>query len=1290
MKKILKKTTALMLAVSMVSTLTPAMTDVKAENENKKNTNVTQNYNEGQAVVVYKDTSTGKIRSKSMSDGIDIVDTCVFEQKNAKTRSVGSTSQDIKMSLVQSDTYSTEQIIEKLKNKSGVVSVQPNYIYKASSCNDTYYDYQWALDNKGQNGGTEGFDINADNEALSDKDSKERVVAIIDTGVDYTHEDLQGAMWENPYSSKELVGKHGYNFVDNNDTPMDDNGHGTHVAGIMKATSDNATGIVGAAKSSNIKIMALKFLDNEGAGDTFAAVEAYNYIYKAQLLGTNVVAVNDSWGGNDADIEGSEEDSILKSVIDMVGKNGAITVAAAGNAGSDNDVSADSPSGLDSDYIISVASSNEKGQLSSFSNYGKKKVDIAAPGSNILSTVNYNCYNPGIYSDPMKLSSTYVDFNSGKLVNVQDNGFSNDKGDILYGVSDENSITTSLDNDAYIGLPSEDEKSIQFKIQSSGEDNAYYVYLPYEVGPSDTPISVSAMLQCRTNVKQEDQVYVVMASVYDCKLTEDGSLDKASQVGLKDFSLADEDCFEHIQSQVASKIKKKEKRALVLELRTEQAGEFTINIDNFGVSKENVSADQFGKYDYYSGTSMAAPYVTAAVATIANTFNTSKVLDVKDRVLGCVREVPELSDKVSTGGILDLSKAEMPVAFIQDIALNSKKQIEIKGAYLTDAKVYLDGSEVKQISNNGKTITIDGSKFLNKSVNVKIVKDEKTYVKDMYFAGGKAFTADKDVSISLSGGQLVSTGTELLYVNDSGAVSQSTFTTGGQDLSYDFDDDDDEDDDDDDDDDDIGENVSYWTTYKPMFTSTIFGKEYKYSYLSNIAPVSDYVYSNKTLYGCLKIGAGYSTKTIIAYFDNIAGWRKYADVSSDKADLDGVIFTSYDGQLYLIGGMDENGDFSKKVYKYDSNTKKWTKATDLPEGRAYAKAHQVGKKLVITLGASKTETIPKNIIFDGKKWTLSKTGLGKSVDTTKTVVSEKEIYMTTAQTGIVADGIIYTNLRVDGKGDTFTYDVNKDTYKGSAYSLNGENLGATNIMATTVDNRLYVIYGNNVIEDDYWDLYAKEPTTTSKDDDDYTMEYAKTLCINVANGFVNVVDKSVKGAYVSGAGCYLPGDTVTLTAKTKNKKSVISAFWVNGKKIKKSKQGYVYKTLSTNISRNCTAKVVLKTSTTSSVLKKASRSKNNKKINLTFKKVKNVSGYQIKYSTSRKFKKKLTKVAKTKKMKYVLKGLKKNKKYFIKVRTYRKKGKKTTYGKWSKTKTVAVRKNSKKNTKKNNKTNKKK
>ena len=168
--------------------------------------------------------------------------------------------------------------------------------------------HQWGLENKGQNGGTKDLDINP----IASSSDKEKVIAVIDTGVDYNHEDLKNVMWTNPYSKNQLEGTHGYDFVNDDTDPMDDNGHGTHVAGIIAGESNNNKGITGALLSAdNIKIMTLKVFDEEGSSnDLYNIIKAYNYIYKAQELGTNIVAINNSWGG-----PSGEEDIILNLLL---------------------------------------------------------------------------------------------------------------------------------------------------------------------------------------------------------------------------------------------------------------------------------------------------------------------------------------------------------------------------------------------------------------------------------------------------------------------------------------------------------------------------------------------------------------------------------------------------------------------------------------------------------------------------------------------------------------------------------------------------------------------------------------------------------------------------------------------------------------------------------------------------------------------------------------------------------------------------------------------------------------
>ena len=704
MRKTFKQIMSIMLVAALALGGTPftakASIDIKQEENNKNKKE--KSYVEGQAVILYKE-SGKNVSTQSITDSkVKIKETYDFQESKGKVKTYSNNdASDVKVSLVESDSYSTEELIAKMKNKVGVISVQPNYIYKASDYNDKYYKYQWSQENVGQNGGTKGLDINADSSALADKDNKEKVVAIVDTGVDYTHEDLKDKIWNNPYDESELKGKHGYDFANEDADPLDDNGHGSHCAGIIAAQSNNNVGISGTAKSDNIKIMALKFLDEEGSGSTIDAISAYNYIYKAQSLGTNVVAVNDSWGG-DAD----ETEDALKAVIEMVGKKGALSVIASGNDGVNVDEYYTSPACIDSDYIISVAASNENDELATFSNYGKDNVDIAAPGTNILSSVSYNCYNPSIYENPMDLSSTFYTYDTEKVVNVvKDEAIVKDaaQGEAPWGHSSDDEgakFTATTTHNSYFGEAKNTNKSLNLSVSNIATEEQYNFYLPYELKKSSTPVTVSAMLKVNAKPKKDntnitgllDEDTIGTYGIFDCDVKDSGELDfdNAEMIGMS--HLEQDNCYTHLSFSTSGKVKKDTKKVLILALVASTDGEYGFSVEDFGVSKEDVNADEFGKYDFYNGTSMATPHVTGAVAAIANTYGNSNSLDVKNRVLGSVREIPALANKVSSSGVLDLTKVDTPSISVGKIQMNAKSQVEIKGSYLKDAKVFVNNT----------------------------------------------------------------------------------------------------------------------------------------------------------------------------------------------------------------------------------------------------------------------------------------------------------------------------------------------------------------------------------------------------------------------------------------------------------------------------------------------------------------------------------------------------------------------------------------------------------------------
>ena len=220
------------------------------------------------------------------------------------------------------------------------------------------------------------------------------LVGVIDTGVDYNHPDLAANIWTNP---GEIAGNgidddgngyiddvHGYDFVNNDGDPMDDNGHGTHFSGTIGGVGNNGIGVAGV--NWNVKIMALKFLDSGGSGSTANAVAGVQY---ATMMGVDVTS--NSWGGGGFS-------QALYDAIDAAGAANIAFVAAAGNNGANNDTSPAYPAAYDLPNIISVAATDDNDELASFSNYGAASVDLGAPGVDILSTLPGNQY--GLLSAP--------------------------------------------------------------------------------------------------------------------------------------------------------------------------------------------------------------------------------------------------------------------------------------------------------------------------------------------------------------------------------------------------------------------------------------------------------------------------------------------------------------------------------------------------------------------------------------------------------------------------------------------------------------------------------------------------------------------------------------------------------------------------------------------------------------------------------------------------------------------------------------------------------------------------
>ncbi|HEY9062700.1 MAG TPA: S8 family serine peptidase [Pseudobacteroides sp.] len=459
-----------------------SLADLQKSNEKKKDkTEIIVKYKD----LNQKDQTLNKLRAK---------------KPNVLFRS-NQSSKRLKLDTIEvSDETQLSDAINELKKDPNVEYAQPNYKLDLMSepTDDMFLD-EWALKNSGQtiNGqtGILGVDINAVNAWTITKGSDAVKVAIIDSGVDINHPDLAGAIYRNPNEQANgldddgngyLNDYNGWNFTTNTNNVFDsesEDTHGTHIAGIIAAGMNNS-GIVGVAP--NVKLIPLKFISGN-TGYTSDAISAIEYCQKI-----GVTIANLSWGGP----------NFNEALKDAMTNSSILFVVAAGNAGRSIDNNPVYPAAYDLPNMITVGSNDNKGQISTFSNFGSK-VDIASPGSSILSTLPGNKYG---YLSGTSMAAPFV---TGTAALIKSNDGSLNAVEIKERILNNATKSTSLSG----------------KVSTSGRLNAYAALInkapEYESNPlpSETPTP-----QIPTDKSKEPQ------NVYDASLIGTGKTEKPLNV----------------------------------------------------------------------------------------------------------------------------------------------------------------------------------------------------------------------------------------------------------------------------------------------------------------------------------------------------------------------------------------------------------------------------------------------------------------------------------------------------------------------------------------------------------------------------------------------------------------------------------------------------------------------------------------------------------------------------------------------------------------------------------------
>lgn len=606
----------------------------------------------------------------------------------------------------------TEQTVDYLNGLSGVVCAQPNYIISVDSygTEEPFYDFQWGLDNQNTSD-TEPADIRAGEawEELGDAGEKDIVVAVMDSGVDYTHPDLEPVMWKDGLNYPELTalggGRYGINYDGTGDPgdPMDtDCGHGTHCSSVIAGAWKNQEGTAGV--NGNVKIMACRWM-GAGSGLSSNACKAYGYILAAKEAGVNVRVVNNSWGSG---VSVSSTLPVIGYLVRKAGEMGILSCFSAGN----ESLNLDGYPNLNysvRDYMLVVGAMDSGGEPAFFSNFGQTTVDVFAPGVGILAATTLQ------EGDMISMKPGYLPWLSGAEESILYEDFEG---------TEEPSVWLRAKNGAKVATSSTAVRKL------AGKDENRTAGVKYRMVEGETlSFDIEAALT-------EEEITAISAAEKIC-LSFQMVFGSCGQAKPKDFFLHTWDAeigewvptekrvrnLDSNWNQFSTELSAEEllgsMEGNILTLRfisgeempvTAEGGELLL--DTFGLGTEP------GKYCYASGTSMAAPMV-AGVASLVM----SKLLAEEPALTGSAltREVMALvrggtvpkepfDTKCRTGGYVNAAaslKGSAAMRPVPDTYAETGTEAVLTGWFFggTPGTVAMDGTSVEVLSWDDRRIS---------------------------------------------------------------------------------------------------------------------------------------------------------------------------------------------------------------------------------------------------------------------------------------------------------------------------------------------------------------------------------------------------------------------------------------------------------------------------------------------------------------------------------------------------------------------------------------------------------